>query len=435
MSRHDFLRWALVLSLTVLCAHSSPAQVVTVIKNFTGGNFSAPGDGAAPTGALLYYGGALYGMAAAGGNRGDGVIFRIGVDGTGYTVLRSLGNGSADGAQPIGSLIQSGGLLYGMTESGGLPNGGIIFSIAPDGTGFTTLHSFTNGPTDGAGPVGSLTKSGSVFYGTTSSGGSVPNANGLYQFGAIFKINTDGTGFTLLHSFGNPGDGAVPYFGSLVVSGSTIYGTTSAGGANSFGTIYKINTDGTGYAILHTFTASANDGAEPFGSVILVGSSLYGMTKYGGSTGTGAIYKIGLDGSGFGLIRSLFLNPSDAGNPQTELLLGTDGKLYGMTPAGGANALGTLFGLAPDGTDYAVYHSFVGPPSDGATPFADDLTQVGADIYGMTTRGGANDYGTIFMFTPSVPEPSPFLFVAGAAIALAAHKRWKHRTLIVRQLG
>lgn len=411
-------------------AAPASAQVVTVLKSFTGGSFGGPpGDGAGPTGSLLPYDGMLYRMAATGGNFGEGVIFRMGMDGTGYTVLRSFQSQATDGGTPLGSLTQFGGNLYGMTEAGGTMSGGTIFRIAPDGTGFTVVHSFAAGPTDGSGPAGSLALSGTIFYGTTPSGGTVQNGDNLYQYGTVFKTNTDGTGYTLLHSFGTPGDGASPEYGSLVVSGSTIYGTTFAGGANSFGTVYKINTDGTGYKIIHAFGGAANDGGEPFGSVIQVGSNLYGMTKFGGTSGAGAIYRIGIDGSNFTLLRSLYTTPTDAANPQDELLLGSDGRLYGMTTYGGANALGTLFGINLDGTGYTVYHSFAGMPTDGASPYTDDLVEIGTTFYGMTGKGGANDYGTIFMFSTSVPEPSSLLLGAAAAAGLLARIRLKQQKL------
>ncbi|HEX4590485.1 MAG TPA: choice-of-anchor tandem repeat GloVer-containing protein, partial [Gemmataceae bacterium] len=177
---------------------AAPAQVVTTLKDFTGGTLTTPGDGGIPTGSLLLYGGNFYGMTAAGGNFGDGVIFRMAVDGTAYTVLRTFRGGSNDGRNPHGSLIPFGGFLYGMTEAGGSTGNGIIFRTNLDGTGFVIVHSFAGGPTDGSAPLGTLTLSGSTFYGTTVSGGSVPNANGLYQFGTIFKMNTDGTGYTVL---------------------------------------------------------------------------------------------------------------------------------------------------------------------------------------------------------------------------------------------
>ena len=105
--------------------------------------------------------------------------------------------------------------------------------------------------------LGSLTLSGSTLCGMTSSGGT----SGI---GTIFKINLDGTGFQLLHSFsGYSYPTAYNPQGSLTLSGSTLYGMTSGGGADSYGTIFQINTDGTGFQVLHSFNADAGDGAMP----------------------------------------------------------------------------------------------------------------------------------------------------------------------------
>jgi uncharacterized repeat protein (TIGR03803 family) len=160
-----------------------------------------------------------------------------------------------------------------------------VFKIGIDGTGLSLLHSFTGGPSDGYGPNGSLIQSGSILYGMTQSGGS-------HSEGTIFKINTDGTGFRLLYSFaGTAGDGAGPS-GSLTKSGSTLYGMTEAGGSYAHGTIFQINTDDTSYRILHSFANTASDGGLPQGSLIRSGPTLYGMTSSGGSNGDGTIFSL-----------------------------------------------------------------------------------------------------------------------------------------------
>ena len=128
-------------------------------------------------------------------------------------------------------------------------------------------YAFSGG--DGGWPLGSLTLLGSTLYGTTSFGGS-------YDGGTIFQINTDGSGFQLLHSFDSQSDGDAPC-GSLTLSGSTLYGMTSSGGPYAFGTIFQINTDGSGFQLRHSF-GSQSDGATPCGSLTLSGSTLYGMT-------------------------------------------------------------------------------------------------------------------------------------------------------------
>jgi len=126
--------------------------------------------------------------------------------------------------------------------------------------------------------------SGNVLYGTTYGGGS-------WDCGTIFKINTDGTGYTLLKNFTDAPDGAYPH-AALTLSGSVLYGTTYGGGSLDRGTIFKMNTDGTGYNVLKNFTDI--DGAYPYAELMLSGNSLYGTTSQGGSLGNGTVYKLDL---------------------------------------------------------------------------------------------------------------------------------------------
>src|SRR6185436_1027497 len=115
-------------------------------------------------------------------------------DGTGFSLLHSFSGGSSDGGIPTDSLIQSGSILFGMTSHTGGANLGTIFTVKSDGTAFNLLHSFTGGTADGNFPLGSLIQSGSTLYGMTYRGGSSNK-------GTVFQIGTDGTGFSVLHSF------------------------------------------------------------------------------------------------------------------------------------------------------------------------------------------------------------------------------------------
>jgi len=150
---------------------------------------------------------------------------------------------------------------------------------------FSVLYSFGSVANDGAYPLGSLTPSGSTFYGMTSGIGNYADGSGT-----IFRINADGTGYQVLYNFGGVNNGANPH-GDLTVSGSTLYGMTLGAGALGAGTIFKINMDGTGYQVLYNFGSVQSDGYCPYGSLTLSGSTLYGMTQqHGGSNGEGTIF-------------------------------------------------------------------------------------------------------------------------------------------------
>ena len=202
---------------------------------------------------------------------------------------------------PRASLILSSNTLYGTAEGGKVSSSsvnGTVFAINTDGNGFTILHTFpavgasaTN--SDGASPEPGLILSGNTLYGTATYGGSADD-------GMVFAVNTNGTGFINLHSFtavSGPypytnSDGAYPDAG-LILSGNTLYGTAAFGGSWGHGTVFAVNTDGGGLTVLHNFTGGI-DGANPVGDLILSGNTLYGTTRYGGSSGFGTAFSLPL---------------------------------------------------------------------------------------------------------------------------------------------
>jgi uncharacterized repeat protein (TIGR03803 family) len=194
-------------------------QAITILHNFVAG----PNDGKNPQAALTASGNTLYGMCASGANE-PGIVFQIGTDGSGFSLLHTFTGGLSDGANPTGSLLLSGASLYGTTIGGGSSsNDGTVFSLNADGTGFGVLHSFTGGNTDGISPHGTLIQSGSTMYGMTGQGGTA-------NLGTIFQVNINGTGFALPHSFaGGANDGHGPSYNMLTQSGTTLFGMTGGG--------------------------------------------------------------------------------------------------------------------------------------------------------------------------------------------------------------
>jgi uncharacterized repeat protein (TIGR03803 family) len=166
--------------------------------------------------------------------------------------------------------------------------------LAPSQT-LTTLHSFS-GDLDGANPYAGLVLSGNTLYGTAS------NGRGLGE-GTVFKLNTDGTGFTVLHRFTGGTDGSNIYAG-LILSGNTLYGAAEGGGGSGSGKIFAVNTDGTGYKTLYDFSINGSpflntDGANPYAGLILSGNTLYGTAYNGGSSGYGTVFSITTNGTAF----------------------------------------------------------------------------------------------------------------------------------------
>src|SRR6266404_3166504 len=193
---------------------------------------------------------------------------------------------NSDGANPRTGLILAGNTLYGTAEDGGSSGRGTLFAFNPDGTGFTNLYSFTatsgsggyyGTNSEGAIPNG-LVLSNNTLYGTASQGGGS-------GYGTVFAVNTDGSGFTNLHDFTGAGGGH-PYAG-LILAGNTLYGTAEIGGGG--GTVFALGTDGTGFTNLHSFTG---DGTHPYPGLTLSGNTLYGTAYRGGSSGSGTIFSL-----------------------------------------------------------------------------------------------------------------------------------------------
>jgi len=273
-----------------------------VLETFNGVNNEAY-----PETSLLLSGSTLYG-ASGGPGTTVGTLFAVNTNGTGFMTLRiftaltGAHYTNSDGGEVWGPLILSGNTLYGTAQFGSSGGMGMVFAVNTNGTGLTTLHSFAalsvpfdpfgsfNPPytnSDGAASTSGLILSGNTLYGTTYEGGSGRGSSGK---GTVFAVNTNGTGFTVLHSFTGSSDGANPY-GGLILSGNTLYGMANVGGSRGMGTVFAVNTDGTGFTNLHNFNGS-RDGANPYGGLILSGNTLYGTAYGGGSSGNGTVFSL-----------------------------------------------------------------------------------------------------------------------------------------------
>ena len=244
-------------------------------------------NGGYPSRTLILEGGILYGSTGQGGIHGQGTLFKIMTNGTGYVKLMEF-SGTINGRNPV-SLYSDGTFLFGLTFGGGTNDMGTIFKILPNGTGYVKLMDFS-GISSGSYPYSSLISDGTFLYGMTHSGGT----NNL---GTIFKIMPNGTGYQKLMDFLGNANGSNP-FGSLISDGTFLYGMTNGGGSNFSGTLFKIMPNGTGYVKLIDFEGIAN-GSNPVGSLISDGTFLYGMTSGGGSMSFGAIFKYQLSTLGF----------------------------------------------------------------------------------------------------------------------------------------
>jgi uncharacterized repeat protein (TIGR03803 family) len=323
---------------TVFSFSTNNGGSFTVLHNFTN-----PPDGLTPND-LVSDGTTLYGTTQNGGTNGYGMIFRIGTNGLNYTNLWSF-TSQPDGEYPQSGLILNGATLYGTTSGGGSnPNGdGTIFKIGTNGKNYTILHNFTNSP-DGQSPRAGLVLNGATLYGTTYLGGT--NSAGL-----IFKMDTNGLKMVILHTFSfDTADGAYPQ-STLSFNNNVLYGTTFLGGSSGVignGTIFRIDTNtGASFTVLHSFSSMSfntnADGAHPLAGVVVNTNTIYGTAANGGSYNAGTVFQVNTNGSGF-LVLKNFTNAPDGNGPQGGLAL--SGKnLYGMSYSGGSSSNGLAFSL------------------------------------------------------------------------------------------
>lgn len=276
------------------------------------------------------------------------------------------------------------------------------------------LYSFAGG-SDGASPydTGLLLRDPSGnFYGTTYQGGSC-------GAGTVFELSRSGSE-TVLHNFCLEGDGGYPFGSVILDSSGNVYGTTEVGGKLNGGTVFKLKRNSKGdwiETLLHSFSGGL-DGKGPFDGVISdAAGNLYGTASEGGAGAPfgGVVFEISATGTYTVLYNFCSLvNCADGQLPAGGLIMDRGGNLFGTTSEGGAHGRGTVFQLSKSGTGWTetVLHSFAGGTRDGAYPLYGSPTLsrrwVGTRrqsvIFGVTTRGGANNQGTTFEITNCIPE-------------------------------
>ena len=306
---------------------------------------------------------------------------------------------NANNSQGLATGLQVGSTSISAT-SGGVTSPAVTLTVTTQVE--SVLWSFGSG-SDGQTPYsGVIQYTDGNFYGTTSAGG----ANGD---GIVFKITPTGAE-TVIHSFGNGSDGTEPWGTLIVGTDGNFYGTTVSGGTHSnAGTVFKITPTGV-ETVLYSF-GSVGDGTHPFAALIQgTDGNFYGTTLTGGANGAGTVFK--LTPAGVETLLWSFGSGSDGAYPQSALIQGTDGNFYGTTLNGGANSTGTVFRITPTGVETVLY-SF-GTGIDAQTPFAALLQGVDGNFYGTTQIGGAYGLGTVFEITSAGVESVLWSFGNGS---------------------
>ncbi len=360
-------------------------------------------------------------------------------------------NPAPAGARSFAGLIREGGFLYGTTSSGaniyttspdgcGWSNGcGTVFRLDPSTGKLSTLYKFcpTLSCPDGGHPLGGLVFTGGAFYGTTEGGG----ANGQ-DAGTVFKLTKPASAGapwteTAIYSFcsvSGCADGQSPLAGLAFDKAGMLYGTTYAGGANNYGTVFELNPATGVLTTLYSFcsAASCTDGDHPYAGVVFgKGGALYGTTNGGGAYGNGTVFKVVPATKRMTTIYSFPTVPCPPNNcypdgqfPTAGLLADAQGALYG-TAGGGTGNFGVVFKLTPPITGNAWTESVVynfcalnncADGYDSVAGLAFDKTGL---LYGTTEFGGAGSpysAGTVFKLDPSSGSLTTLFSFSGAIV-------------------
>jgi uncharacterized repeat protein (TIGR03803 family) len=380
--------------------------ITSVLYDVFGTDGQEPGVLAQGPDGRLYGVTAFGGASGQGGYQesGGGTLFSMETNTTDYAVIHDFSIAGGDAQKPISSLLLGrDGYFYGVSQDGGPAGQGAVFKISPNGANYQIIYGFGLDPIDGAYPMSGLTQgSDGYLYGSTSQGG----YGGGSGFGAIFKLSPDGSQYAEILSFGFwAPDGDAPTSSPIQGLDGNLYGTTSDGGPESagyggFGIIYTVNTQGLGYQILHEFSSNNLEGRSPYGGLVqtadgyLYGTTAGGQSYDGSKTLYGSIFKMQTNGNNFQVIHTFAGGPGDGASPYSGLTLGADGFFYGTTFSGGSNSYnGTVFRISRDGLSYKILHSFGSAPTDGSNPWAGVVQGGDGFLYGTTKEGGSVGFG------------------------------------------
>jgi uncharacterized repeat protein (TIGR03803 family) len=385
----------------MLIAQPGIAQTLTVLHTFSGP------DGLYPySGVTLDRAGNLYGTTNGGGANQEGTVYQLKRVGSSYihNQLHAFTGGN-DGEQPWGGVtFGPDGALYGTTAIGGFEGGGIVFSLRPPVTicrsvlcPWTETVLYGVAQFDGVQPsYGQIAfDSAGNIYGTTAFGGGE-------EYGDVYELSRSGNSWTgtQLYGFGDP-DAQYPPHNVILDSAGNLYGTTDAGGSHSEGTVFELVRSGSGWAenILFSFGELEGAGAYPAAGLIMDRAG----NLYGGTTSDGfvaSVFELSPSGNGWQTtVLHTFQPTGNSDGPWGNLVLDSNGNLYGTTKSLGTFGLGNIFKLSPSGNGwtYTDLYDFSNN-GDGENPTGDLTIDGSGNIYG--TNLGENGHGVVWELTP-----------------------------------
>jgi len=403
-------------------------------------SFDCGTEGGNPGAGLVAEGAAFAGTTRTGGAQGNGTAFELDPATGAVHTIGNFPSGNVN-EQPSGPLLAAGGLLYGLAAGLGASNAGVLFSADPASGALTTLYRFS-GVFNNQSGNSALTVNGGMLYGTSGQ-------TGAAYYGSIYQLDPVTGAEATLYSFTGGADGSAPA-APLLADGTTLLGTTPADGVANYGTVFSYDITAGKKTILYSFGAGTAGSDPGSAGVVRINTSLFGVTGFGGNSGSGTVYRLPVKGGAATAFNSFEKTPELYGGNSGLLSLGgalygtrcgavdqtagvayktggplhqetvlhafatssggdglcpgggliyAGGTLYGTTQGGGAGQYyGTIYSLNPaTGTERIVY-SFTGG-SDGGYPLA-ALVQSGGFLYGTTSTFGVGQRGTVFQFNP-----------------------------------
>jgi uncharacterized repeat protein (TIGR03803 family) len=391
-----------VLTAVLLAVGSATAASDTVILDFP----ESGAKGLNPTSKLVDVSGRLYGTTPRGGVcYACGVVFELTAKAGGvwkYHLLYAL-KSSGDAQNPVGNIVfDAAGNLYSAASAGGANNLGAVFALTLGANGKWTerlIHSF-GAAADGSLPAAGVTiDAAGNLYGTTSAGG----ANG---YGTVYKLSPNSNGSwseSILYNFGPAPDGLAPSAELIFDPKGNIYGTTVAGGTAESGTVYELSPNAGGWTetILYNFPTPGV--GYPVAPLLLDSAgNLYGVGKGDGQNGSAFELTPHPNGSWSEKTLYTFHNRRHGFNPYSGLTSDAKGNLWGTADYGGPDEVGVVYKLIPGAGGVwtqKVVHSF-GGGNDGAYVSAGVTFSKSGVAYGATVAGGADNQGTVYEIKP-----------------------------------
>jgi len=338
--------------------------------------------------------GKIYGVATKGGVFNQGVIFEFEPGTKVYKKVYDFD--TINGSNPQSALLEaSDGMLYGLTNRGGNKDYGVLFQFDAQTGTYKKKVDMSGPPVNGGNPLGSLiqAKNGKL-YGLTSAGGKD-------DFGTLFEFDPVTADFATKIEFDSHTTGGTPFGSLLEASDGNLYGVTDGGGTGGFGVLFQYNPNTAAFNVKINFDEATN-GSNPHSSLIQASDGkLYGNTQYGGTAGDGTLFQYDI---ATGILTKKF-QFDDAGEgtgryPIAALLQAKDGILYGLAYNGGFDNSGAMYTYNIATSAFKKIFDFHEGPN-GSQPVG-GLTQANDKMmYGVTIAGGANRNGTIYQYDPA----------------------------------